>query len=815
MIKTKSKSIKLIIMLIVILGICFTCNNVKAFVLTLTPQPDRNAIQLEWEGDKDGRYKIWQLKPGDIEYHSISAIDVYTTQLKTQVLNVHPDQGEWISFNTYDGESITVRKSGNTKQWMEQPNSEDSKGYGRGLIEVTPVTMSEFNKDPRKYLRPDGNGGYFYDIIYIGHWDWNGYQWPNDNAMAAIVEFLDTGRGILCGHDVMVNLPGINHGLTSIRSRFNVVIGNSDGHLGYDLPFSKMVGASRVKIAKIGMLTDTPWPIGGIGTVLSIPYTHQTDQFTFGDVWMTFDGVGEGGVPTSAKYNFYVTSWNNTALIQTGHSNGAATSDEQKVLANALFYLKQLTTETFTIDNSARDYAAPNLVKEGYFTDSFVFKNPGDNGSLYKYYVENLKNGTKSAVKNSTITTGVAGYAYVIDDNPNTTNVPKKVMTKKESIYLVGIPNVNGKWIHIRTIDRAGNYSGVAHFQIRLGYSDLSLRQFVSGIERDGRKSTVDRTPQVDANPIRNGGTTANYNHSKSAQWVKRNDIITYTIRIYNEGNFKAYANEVTVYLPTGLEFISSTTNKTYGWSIKGNNKISSNYLINKVIDKFIYYDSYGNKKYNNKVSFVDLKLECKVSDSLAPYTILTNLAEITKFSVLDDNGNVINIEDKDSKSNNLSVPNDTNKINYWGKTGNWEGMLYYPGQEDDDDFEKVQIMLTDIKGNVWVDKSNSQPKVQNMLVKLNNITDGTVQYTKTYGEGNYIFKDLPIDKSYTIEFEYDGQTYTKSNKTESFTNENAQDRENLNKRFNEITEAGARNKDNRDSIVTFDYNTRKRSITE
>ena len=47
-------------------------------------------------------------------------------------------------------------------------------------------------------------------------------------------------------------------------------------------------------------------------------------------------------------------------MIQTGSSNGASTEDERKVLANTLFYLKQLTHKTEILDNSARDIADPN-----------------------------------------------------------------------------------------------------------------------------------------------------------------------------------------------------------------------------------------------------------------------------------------------------------------------------------------------------------------------------------------------------------------------------------------------------------------------
>ena len=67
-------------------------------------------------------------------------------------------------------------------------------------------------------------------------------------------------------------------------------------------------------------------------------------------------------LPKTPEYNYkyYLTTWNNTAMIQTGHSSGQSTEDERKVLANTLFYLKQLTHKTEILDNSARDIADPN-----------------------------------------------------------------------------------------------------------------------------------------------------------------------------------------------------------------------------------------------------------------------------------------------------------------------------------------------------------------------------------------------------------------------------------------------------------------------
>ena len=128
-----------------------------------------------------------------------------------------------------------------------------------------------------------------------------------------------------------------------------------------------------------------------------------------------------------ANYKYYLTTWNNTAMIQTGHSNGNSTEDERKVLANTLFYLKQLTNKTEIMDNSARDIADPNkpnnvhlLIKEDG-EGAISFNRPGDNGSRYEYYVKGLDGSREftSDVKSAEIKTGIKKYRYYITNNEN------------------------------------------------------------------------------------------------------------------------------------------------------------------------------------------------------------------------------------------------------------------------------------------------------------------------------------------------------------------------------------------------------------
>ena len=90
-------------------------------------------------------------------------------------------------------------------------------------------------------------------------------------------------------------------------------------------------------------------------------------------------------LPQDMNHRYYLTTWNNTAMIQTGHSSGESTEAERKVLANTLFYLKQLTKKTEVLDNSARDIANPNKPENIVYkvdeqgNDIIEFRKPEDN----------------------------------------------------------------------------------------------------------------------------------------------------------------------------------------------------------------------------------------------------------------------------------------------------------------------------------------------------------------------------------------------------------------------------------------------------
>ena len=204
-----------------------------------------------------------------------------------------------------------------------------------------------------------------------------------------------------------------------------------------------------------------------------------------GNVWMEFQkpsiDVIENGVrkdasilPKGPNYSYYLTTWNNTAMIQTGHSNGNSTEDERKVLANTLFYLKQLTHKKEILDNSAKDLENPNkpgnistAVNEDN-TTNIRFRRPEDNGSTYEYYVKGLDGAREftSDTKSATITTGVKKYKYAVtegDTDPEPDSWKEATTIGETESINIGEVNYTGtpKYIHIKSVDGAGNESEI------------------------------------------------------------------------------------------------------------------------------------------------------------------------------------------------------------------------------------------------------------------------------------------------------------------------------------------------------------------
>ena len=251
---------------------------------------------------------------------------------------------------------------------------------------------------------------------------------------------------------------------------------------------------------------------------------------------------------------------------------------------------------------------------------------------------------------------------------------------------------------------------------------DLSLRKFITGV--NGTVIT-NREPQVNVTPLKNGGTTATYNHPKTPVSVAIGDLVEYTIRVYNEAEIDGYVEEITDHLPDQLEFVTGNEiNTKYGWVVDSTNSkiIRTNYLskakeASEGANKIKAFDG-------TKLDYKDVKVICKVVSTNPMPTKITNIADITKFT--DGNGNTVT--DRDSQENNVNIPSDLP-----GYKDDEIGKDYVPGQQDDDDFEKLKIKEFDLALRKFITKLNDEEITSRIpQPDVSKLADGTAT-TATY----------------------------------------------------------------------------------
>ncbi|MCI8470496.1 MAG: DUF11 domain-containing protein [Clostridia bacterium] len=84
---------------------------------------------------------------------------------------------------------------------------------------------------------------------------------------------------------------------------------------------------------------------------------------------------------------------------------------------------------------------------------------------------------------------------------------------------------------------------------------DLKLVKYISAVNGDTSKGKNE--PKIDTTKLASGEeTTANYDLDKTAVNVKVGDYVTYTFRVYNEGDIDGYVTKLTDNIPLGLQFV-------------------------------------------------------------------------------------------------------------------------------------------------------------------------------------------------------------------------------------------------------------------
>ena len=251
---------------------------------------------------------------------------------------------------------------------------------------------------------------------------------------------------------------------------------------------------------------------------------------------------------------------------------------------------------------------------------------------------------------------------------------------------------------------------------------DLALRKFISSIKRNGEEILdEDRSPEVDISTLTTT-TTASYTHSKDAVTVKTGDIVTYTLRVYNEGELNGYVNTITEHIPEGLEFIlDSDVNTTYMWTFENVlniNIINTNYWSKARTDNGEVEGLLKGYDGERDLDYRDVKIEFKV---IAPNTYeneIVNIAEISNSVAVNENNQILNISDRDSV-------NPVNIENYILKPAP-ENSTY---QEDDDDYERLQVRYFDLALRKFITAVNGTEVTSRIPEVVLNEETGDLEY--------------------------------------------------------------------------------------
>ncbi len=327
----------------------------------------------------------------------------------------------------------------------------------------------------------------------------------------------------------------------------------------------------------------------------------------------------------------------------------------------------------------------------------------------------------------------------------------------------------------IKVVDKNGNEiergdkvqiigeNGVIKVKITIVNSemvDLSLRKFITAVSTDEtfdeNENVESREPKVDLEILDNGeSTTAKYNHTKEPVIVKHGNYILYTLRVYNEGKVNGYASQVKDYLPEGLDFVEDQeVNKIWNYDATSRTLTTNeNYQAKLLIAH----------EEGKELDYQDLQVVCKVNDNIKEDTNIVNLAEITEYKYEDGTPS----EDRDSKIENLEYPSDLPNYNGGKDTDTTDE--YIPGQEDDDDFER--IFVKSIKGKYELDLikiDNEGKTITDLITKFD--INGTEKATE---DGIIKFEDIEINKTnigntdkYTIKETQAPDEYSKFNGT-------------------------------------------------
>lgn len=232
-------------------------------------------------------------------------------------------------------------------------------------------------------------------------------------------------------------------------------------------------------------------------------------------------------------------------------------ADSYDVHSNSQNITFQDTAAKVSISGSNYIVGPFELEKESNLDYTLNLKVTNNGNNLTNY---TLLNSNKQPVSSETTIKDLVGQEFYISI-PDTTDLSLVRLTVEGTYYgtVITYWTVGGSEDSeqpIAVLEKGENnfedWTEVVYKQTEGKALDLSLRKFIIKVndKEIATNGKFIREPNVDISPLFNKtSTTASYGHNKAPILVEIGDIVTYTIRVYNEGDIDGYVRELqTIY---------------------------------------------------------------------------------------------------------------------------------------------------------------------------------------------------------------------------------------------------------------------------
>jgi len=460
------------------------------------------------------------------------------------------------------------------------------------------------------------------------------------------------------------------------------------------------------------------------------------------------------------------------------------------------------------------------VAKTEYLKDSNIekYSGTGEMNSLYVQIECKVSDTLAEEITENTVLTNVAeitGYSRTDADSEKSID-PSTIDTKTFSGNKDNKEDLSDSTYYYKGLQDDDDFEKLV-IEPNRDVFDLALRKFITKI--NGKAPVTSREPKVDVSKLKDGtSTNATYTHPKTAISVAKGDIVTYTIRVYNEGDIAGYAEEISDYIPAGLGYLMNyKSNIENKWQIPEDAKTVKLSTIEnatknlksddftsdlsladeivvvgggKLVTKALSSSSESNlitafnKETGTTLAYKDVEVTCVVLTDVTENNNLKNIAEIKQ----DLDVNKEEVDDRDS------TPNTVDPSNYPGNDSN----------QDDHDYENL-VNIKDKKFDLSLQKFITGLNGENVEGREPTITkndDGTFRYNHTteplkvangdlvtytirvYNEGEVdgyakeIMDDIPAGLAYlpdnSVNKEYGWKMYDKNGKETSDVNQAA-----------------------------------------